>query len=170
MSTGINFDTTFGGNRNVTALPARGTKTDARGGFRNANGDYVNSAGQVLPKANFWINIGYSAIMAGEDGAPDQEVFISLLQNLPLDTMTKLPTSSTNARYAKICAMRNELWDDVMEQAQQLKPGQNVVIHNESSPLEIQILHVAPKIENVESTPDNRYVEKRAFFQLNAAG
>ena len=162
MSTGINFGTS----RNVQELPVRGGKTDARGGFRNANGDYVNAQGVVLPKANFWVNLGYRAMIEGENGAPDEEVFISAPTNLPLDTMTPLPTTSSNARYAKIQAMRNEFHADLMDQASQLQPGESVIIQCEDSPLAIQILHVATKAVASESTPDNRYVEKQSFFKL----
>lgn len=73
-----------------------------------------------LPKAEFWLNIGYVSNVKDDEG---NDKFISLPMGIPLDTQELLPTNSRNVDYAQMQAARNNLHEQIMKIAAQLQPG-----------------------------------------------
>jgi hypothetical protein len=85
----------------------------------------TTAAAAEQQKSQFWLNIGYVAEGAGKDG---EDVFVSLPMGIPMDTMEKLKTNSSNPEFAQLQAARNDLWEQLMKHAQEtLKPGEDLV-------------------------------------------
>lgn len=97
------------------------------------------AAKQDRPKAEYWLNVGYDSGVLDDNG---ESRFVSLAQGIPLDTIERLSTNGRNKEFAAFQAARNDLLDQVMSVAQQLEPGQSVVIDTETS-LQIQIRRVS---------------------------
>lgn len=93
------------------------------------------------PKAQYWINIGYTVQVKGEQGPEDR--FVSLPTGIPLDTQEALPTNSRNAEFAAFQAARNNLHDQIMAAAAKLQPGEEKLLN-----LQIQLRRV-----NEETAP-----------------
>lgn len=134
-------------------------------GSRNRNRPEEGATGSKrdLPKAKFWLNIGYLATIG------EEQRFVSLPLGIPLDTMEKLNTRANNQDYAQFQAMRNELLADMIEQASALEPGQEVIIACDNTDLAIQIRCVLPEPASVDSTPESRYAPKRTLFEVGKA-
>jgi hypothetical protein len=96
------------------------TDYEMRFGSKSTNSRGSNRQ-QTDEKAEFWINIGYLAAGAGENG---EDVFVSLPLGLPLDTQKELKTNSSNEAFAALQAARNELWQQLMDVARALQPGE----------------------------------------------
>lgn len=110
-----------------------------------------------LPKAQFWINLGY---MIGE--GTDGERFVSLPVGIPLDTMEKLSTRSTNADFAQFQAARNDLLDQMLNISKTLEPGDFHVIRTEGD-LAIQIRRVNAEQAAPATDETNPYVRPKLF-------
>lgn len=95
----------------------------------------ADGAKQDLPKAEFWINIGYESDSVDEHGT---HRFVSLPMGLPLDTMKLVETKSSNAGWAEFQAAKNDLHAQIMEAAKSLKAGDAVNLN-----LTIQLRRVA---------------------------
>lgn len=108
----IDFNNTFGAGSQQNTSGVRSTT-----GQRQRPND--------LPKAKVWLNVGYVAEGVEEDGS---DRFVSLPMGIPLDNMEKLPTSSRNQSYAQFQAARNDLLDQLLEAAQSLAPGEDMVV------------------------------------------
>lgn len=106
------------------------------------------------PKAEVWVNVGYTSEMKDEN---DQPYFISLAQGIPVDTLEPLPTNSRNDRYAAFNAGRNDLQEQLMAFAADLQPGEARVIK-----LEVQIRRVNAPAEPI-SAENNPMVRKLSF-------
>lgn len=104
-----------------------------------------------LPKAQVWINIGYTApaVLEGED-APR---FISLPMGIPLDTQEKLAANSRNANFAKQRQAQNGLLDQLMQLASQLAPGQTRIVN-----LEVELRRVNEELEEAP-VADNPFMK-----------
>ena len=92
------------------------------------------------PKAEFWINLGYTSNVQDDEGKP---MFVSLPQGIALDTQEHLKTNSRNDRYAAFQSARNDLFDQLLEHAKNLKTGEDTIIK-----LEVQLRRV-----NEEASP-----------------
>jgi hypothetical protein len=126
----VNFEKTFG----ATAKPA--DKKD-------------------LPKANFWLNIGYSVTVDTDQGT--EERFVSLPMGIPVDTQELLPTNSRNQDWAAFSAARNNLLEQITEYGKTLKPGEDAILN-----LQIQLRRVNE--EAPAATADNNpFVRKLAL-------
>lgn len=79
-----------------------------------------------LPKAQFWINIGYVVEVQGENGVESK--FISLPMGIPLDTQEHLPTNSSNEMFRALRAAQNDLLDQLKDVAATLQPGEEKII------------------------------------------
>lgn len=102
------------------------------------------------PVAQFWLNFGYIV----NEGTPEER-FVSLPMGIPLDTMDKVSTRSSNAEYGQFQAARNDLLDQFIGLCSDLGPGDAHLIRTEGD-LAIQIRRVdAEKVEPVadESNP-----------------
>lgn len=117
----INFGNKTFGNQTVAATPAA-----------------------ERPKAEFWLNIGYTSDVEDNDG---NKMFVSLPQGLALDTQEPLKTNSRNSDFAQFQAARNDLLDKLIEHAQNLKPGESTIIN-----LEIQLRRVNEEAAPVDAT------------------
>jgi len=109
------------------------------------------------PKAQYWLNIGYLTDQKDEQG---EFRFVSLSSGIALDTMETLPVNSKNATFAMFQAARNDLRDQLIAEATQLKPGEAGL--SEPIPsmfgLQIQIRRVSEETAAVagESNPFSR--------------
>lgn len=129
-SAGIDFDKTFGQKK------AGADKRD-------------------LPKAQFWLNVGYNVEIDTEHGVESR--FVSLPIGIPLDTQEKLPTNSRNQQFAQFQAARNDLMDQLLEIAQTLNPSEERILN-----LEIQLRRVNE--ENAVSSTSNPFAKKLSIL------
>ena len=131
-----------------TETPASGgidfSKTFGAGTGNNTGG---NQKEQV--KAQVWLNIGYVAEGAGNDG---EDRFVSLPVGIPLDTQEPLPTNARNVDYAKFNAARNDLLAQALAAGEKLAPGEEQFLN-----LRIQIRRVEDKRADVGMTEDNQF-------------
>lgn len=104
------------------------------------------------PKAEFWLNIGYTVEEQTEDGVVD--TFISLPMGIPLDDQKTLPVNSSNERFAAISMARNDLYEQLMQACAQLEPGQEQIVK-----LEVQVRRVRGDAPTV-SAKDNPFMRK----------
>lgn len=109
--------------------------------FERTFGNLTKSGPKVddRPKAEFWMNIGYTSDVMVNDELETR--FISLPTGIPLDTQEKLPTNSRNQVFAAFQGARNDLLDQVMAVAKKLAPGEERII-GEAGGLQIQIRRV----------------------------
>lgn len=125
---------------------------------KSAGIDFAKTFGQKaggdkrdLPKAQFWLNVGYSVEVDTEEGVENR--FVSLPVGIPLDTQEKLPTNSRNQQFAQFQSARNDLMDQILEVAQSLTPGEERILN-----LEIQLRRVNE--ETVVSSTNNPFAKK----------
>jgi hypothetical protein len=83
--------------------------------------------GAEAPKAQFWLNIGFVAEGTAKPEEGKGDTFVSLPIGIPLDTMERLKTNSSNEEFAQLQAARNDLLDQIMAHAKTLEPGQDAV-------------------------------------------
>ena len=101
------------------------------------------------PKANFWLNIGYSLVVAGKNAqgeATQEHKFVSLPVGIPLDTTEALSVNSRNAEFAQFQAARNLLMTQILDVAKTLKPGEEKIIGGQTGGLEIQLRRVNDEV------------------------
>lgn len=99
-------------------------------------------------KAQVWLNIGYTARGAGENGA---DRFVSLPVGIPLDTQEPVKLQGRNEDYLAFTSARNDLLDQIMAAANKLQPGEEKVLN-----LEIQMRRVGE--EQVATAPsENKF-------------
>lgn len=104
------------------------------------------------PKAQFWLNIGYTA-----NEGTDEAKFISLPTGIPLDTQEPLSTKSSNDDFRAMRFAQNDLLEQLLAFAKDLEPGAEGILQ-----LQVQLRRVkddAPAI----STDDNKYARKLTF-------
>ena len=131
---GIDFAKTFGANKD------QGSSTTAQSGAR---GDQ--------PKAQWWLNVGYTAEGAGDNG---EDRFVSLPVGIPLDTQEHVSTNSRNDSYREFMSARNDLLDQVMEVCKTLAPGEDRILN-----LQIQVRRIAGEQAPVDAS-ENRFGRK----------
>jgi hypothetical protein len=133
---GIDFHRTFGAAPAPTSVNGKGNSGDR-------------------PKAKFWLNIGYDSGVADE--ASGGTKFVSLPAGIPLDGQERLATNSRNHEFAAFQSARNNLMDQIMARAEQLKPGEEVILN-----LSIQLRRVND--EQAEIAPDqNQFIRELKF-------
>lgn len=103
-------------------------------------------------KAQFWLNVGYVSDVKDEDGTYR---FVSLAQGIPLDNIESLPTNSRNQSFAMFRQAQNELRDDLLTEAKQLKPGEDMIFDAGPSGLTFQLRRVQD--EQAAPTGDNPF-------------
>ena len=104
------------------------------------------------PKAQFWLNIGYTANEGTED-----EKFISLPTGIPLDTQEALPTNSSNEDFRAMRCAQNDLLEQLTAFAEKLEPGAEGIIQ-----LQVQLRRVKAPAEDIK--PDeNKYARSLTF-------
>lgn len=114
--------------------------------FGSSNTNAAASAGkQDKPKAKFWLNVGLTKMVNGE------EVFLSLPFGIPLDTQEVLPENSSNKEFAYRQAARNSLVRQLTEFAETMEAGDDTIID-----LEVQLRRVKDEVP-VSTGSDNPY-------------
>lgn len=105
---------------------------------------FAGSTNNAKPKAEFWVNIGYSVeVEVVENGTSTKENrFISLPVGIPFDTMEMLNTSSQNVGFSAFQAARNDLHAQIMTVAKTLQPGEERFIGGTAGGLQIQLRRV----------------------------
>lgn len=103
------------------------------------------------PKAQFWLNLGYTVEVETTAGA--EERFISLPLGIPLDTQEPEKTNSKNKEWAMIQAARNALLEELKEYAQHLQAGEEQIIQ-----LQVQLRRVNDEAEIPEG--ENPFIRK----------
>lgn len=104
------------------------------------------------PKAQYWLNVGYTVQEETEDGVVD--TFISLPLGIPLDDQKALPENSSNARYAALSAARNSLYEQLMAVCAELGDGEEQLLD-----LQIQVRKVRGEAATVKSG-ENPFIKK----------
>ena len=85
------------------------------------------------PKSQYWLNVGLDARSMNVEGYD----FLSLAMGIPLDGMETLSTNSKNQQFAQFQQARNALYEQLMELAKGLKPGEAAIV-----PLQVQVRRV----------------------------
>lgn len=106
-------------------------------------------------KAQFWLNVGYVSNVKDEDGTYR---FVSLAQGIPLDSIESLPVNSRNQSFAMFRQAQNELRDDLLTEAKQLKPGEDMIFEAGPSGLTFQLRRVQD--EQAAPTGENPFRRK----------
>jgi hypothetical protein len=102
------------------------------------------AASDERAKAQFWANIGYVSNVKDDSG---EYRFVSLGLGIPLDGIETLPTDMRNTQFAQFNQARNQLRDDLIEDASKLAPGEDTLIPIGDTGLMLQIRRVAEKVE-----------------------
>lgn len=110
-------------------------------------------AAQDRPKAKWWLNIGYKVNYPVEGGGTEERL-VSLPVGAPLDTQEPIKNNSRNEVYAQFTGARNDLLEQVMERAKQMKPGEVIDL-----PLIVQ-LRCVDDAENVIAPAANSFTKK----------
>ena len=133
----IDFNKTFGAK---TVAAAATSKKDER------------------PKSQFWLNIGYETDVVDDNG---ENRFVSLATGIPLDHMERFQTNSRNREFAAFQAARNDLYDQIMDVAKSLEPGESKIIATAENGLAIQIRRINE--ESVVPTDENKFSRRLSF-------
>ena len=126
-----------------------------RGAGRTRTGR--NDAGEDLPTAEYWINIGYVT----EANAEGNYGFVSLPMGIPLDTMNEANERVNNEELRMFRGAQNDLHKQLLDAASKLKPGEDVVFETENG-LGIQIRRRNDEPDNVDIR-DNHFAKKINF-------
>lgn len=118
----------------------------------NNNTSSTATAKEERPKAQFWLNIGYTANEGTEDAK-----FISLPTGIPLDTQEPLATNSSNADFRAMRCAQNDLLAQLTEFAQSLEPGAEGIIQ-----LQVQLRRVKAAEADIPAD-ENKYARKLSF-------
>lgn len=120
----------------------------------------ASTTAQSQEKAQYWLNFGY--LENDEDGAR----FISLPVGIPLDTTKPLSTDRGDVPFRMFQKARNDLLQELIAQAGNLEPGQDVVfpLAGETD-LAVQIRRVEVK----EELPATETTSRRLIAIAKAA-
>lgn len=81
-----------------------------------------------LPKANGWLNFGYTVVIAGAAEGETEERFVSLPVGIPVDTMEPLAINSRNQQYAQFQSARNDLLAQLKAALATMQPGEEKIV------------------------------------------
>lgn len=111
------------------------------------------------PKAQLWINLGYSVEVEDTEGNKDIR-FINLPMGLPLDTMEEVATNSSNQTFAAMQVAKNDLLKQLVAAGADLKPGEERIVK-----LEVQLRRVNDAGSNAAlADPNvNPFLRKQTF-------
>lgn len=127
----------------------------ARGAGRSRTGR--DMAGDDLPTAEYWINIGYVT----EPNAEGNYGFVSLPMGIPLDTMNEANERVNNEELREFRGAQNDLHKQLLDAASKLKPGEDTILEAEGG-LAIQIRRRNDEPEQTDIR-DNRFAKKLAL-------
>lgn len=86
-----------------------------------------------------WLNIGITVPINGADK------FVSLPLGIPLDALQVKPYKGSNAEYAEIVSVQNQLVTTLLEQFASIPAGESRKL--ESKQLQLELRHAAPPSE-----------------------
>lgn len=135
-ASGIDFHRTFGAAKPTTSVGGKANSGDR-------------------PKAKFWLNIGYDSGVADESTGGTK--FVSLPAGIPLDGQERLATNSRNQEFAAFQSARNILMDRILARAEQLLPGEEVMLN-----LSVQLRRVNDEVADI--APGNNPFTKEFKF------
>lgn len=113
--------------------------------------------------AQTWLNIGYTA-----KDANGEDKFVSLPVGIPLDTQKMLDMPRSPA-FAQLQAARNDLLEQLQQQANSLEPGEDIVI-DAGGGLQIQLRKVSGPAETPAVDDSNPLARKFNFIEPAIAG
>ena len=128
---------------------------------------------QNLPKAQWWLNIGYTQQVEVTNPETNQRelksIFISLERGVGLDTMKELPTNSRSENYAAQNQARNLLHAQIMEVAQTMAPGDEVIISSDpNTGLQLHLRRVHEALPALANEAGNPLVRKLNLAPVTA--
>lgn len=143
MSTGINFS----GRRNQTAAANAGD----------------NGATVDRPKAQLWLNVGYSVEVPALDanGQPSGEMeerFVSLPVGIPLDDMKQVKITGGKSFINDQKIAQNDLLEQLLDSVQDLPPGETRMVN-----LQLQVRRVQDAVVHTADAATNMFVRKIQF-------
>jgi hypothetical protein len=107
-----------------------------------------------LPKAEFWLNVGYEV---GEPGTDDYR-FVSLPIGIPVDTMKPIEIKTRNVEFGQFQSAQNDLLRQIQTKAAELAPGEAEVFGE--GPLKIQLRRVNDPVTAPAADDSNPYSQK----------
>jgi hypothetical protein len=118
--------------------------------------------------ATFWLNIGYSIevdVMSEIEGMARTETrFISLQSGIALDTLADLPTNGSDKVFRSMQSARNDLRDQLLQQAQDMVPGEERIIGSMESGLQLQLRRVNEAKPDIKAS-ENPFTKRLSFAQ-----
>lgn len=108
--------------------------------FGAARGNLTNSTGNAgtQAKAQYWLNVGYST-------GHEKLDFVSLPMGIPMDAADKKELrGDPNSEIVQFLQAGNDLFDEVMAEAENLAPGEATII---TIPLQIQLRRVKSDVD-----------------------
>jgi hypothetical protein len=115
-----------------------------------------------LPKAEFWLNIGYEVDATYQDPETGEKrvvkQFISLPKGVPLDIQEHQSTSSSNEGYAFINGAKNSLIDQLKELANTMEAGQAKTLT-----LSVELRRVNKPQESAAKAGSNPFIKPLAL-------
>lgn len=103
------------------------------------------------PKAQIWLNVGYSVEATNSETNETETKFISLPVGIPIDTAEHVKVSGNNADFRALRSAQNSLLDQILEAGKALKPGEERLLN-----LQIQLRHVKDEAAPI-ADDDNKY-------------
>ena len=85
-----------------------------------------NSSNTEFEKSQFWVNVGYEVQVETSEG--EETRFVSLNSGIALDRVQELKTNSSNAEWNHLCSAKNDLHSQLLEAANNLKPGESQIV------------------------------------------
>ena len=126
------------------------------GARNNSNIKPSGSKNQAEEKAEFWINVGYVAKGAGENG---EDIFVALPLGIPLDTQKDVKANSNNPAFNNLQVARNIMLGELKEEAKKLQPGQDWIV-DPDAPLTLQIRRVKEEVAQVTDPAVNKFLRR----------
>lgn len=108
--------------------------------FGAARGNLASSTGNAgtQAKAQYWLNVGYST-------GHEKLDFVSLPMGIPMDAADKKELrGDPNSEIVQFLQAGNDLFDEVMAEAENLAPGEATII---TIPLQIQLRRVKSDVD-----------------------
>lgn len=130
----------------------------------NVQGNVQGNAGKPdKPKAQLWLNFGYLSDVVDEETGKRR--FVAAPVGIPLDTMEKLDTRTSNREYGQFLAARNDVVDQLLATPAiaELKPGEDIVQELVPGGFAIQIRRVNPEREAQTVGEGNPFARKLAL-------
>lgn len=104
-----------------------------------------------LPKAEFWLNVGYEV---GEAGTEEYR-FVSLPMGIPVDTMKQIEIRTRNQEFGQFQSAQNNLLTQIQNKCSELAPGEAIVLGE--GPLCIQLRRVNEPVTAPAADASNPY-------------